>query len=501
MSQQQEERRVTDADRYVGRRRFLAATGAVAGTGVITGCIDREEPVDDDVDDDVDEVDAMTRSIQAARDIDEDDFPGLLFHDVAPGNAEARERSTYDDQFLTPPEEHYIRNHYSAPRFDGEDEEWEIELELGDGETETLTVADLKDEYSTETVTHTMQCSGNGRSYFDPTPGGNPWRFGAVGNGDWTGAPLSEVLEDYGAETGDGMWLMVAGNDHLTADVDPDDVRIFARSIPMSKVMEDCILAYEHNGEQMTADHGHPVRIVVPGWYGNNNVKWVTELKVMERMLIGNDTDRFHEDLDEDEATDWEEQYVHWQQNSYRMKWDGQESTRVAEIDEYDTWDQWDMEADDEDVDWPPYIYEQLVKSLIGYPGLDSTVEPREEDGMIEVTGVAWCGDSEEVDMVEVSTDGGETWEEAEFFGANGEPYGWRMFRYMWEPEEEGEYTLASRATDTRGRRQPRTLSEQAEAEEIVTIDRENEVFPWEEGGYCNIASQPHDVDVTVENV
>jgi DMSO/TMAO reductase YedYZ molybdopterin-dependent catalytic subunit len=258
----------------------------------------------------------------------------------------------------------------------------------------------------------------------------------------------------------------------------PEGEDIFTRSIPMSKVREDCLLAYEMNGEVLPAEHGFPVRLVVPGWYGNNNVKWVQRMHVMDMMVIGEEWES------EDQRT-----YTHWQQYSYRMIPEQDESAEQYEsIDIFDTQDQ--MEASDQIRN--AYIYDQLVKSMIGHPGEDSTVT-RRPDGTVEVIGVAWAGD-DTVEQVEVSADGGENWNEAEFFRPDLGPVSWRLFRYVWEPEP-GEYTLVSRATDDQDRTQPATISDPGEGLRSIQDDQ----FPWNTGGYSNNAYMPHAVSVTVE--
>jgi hypothetical protein len=136
------------------------------------------------------------------------------------------------------------------------------------------------------------------------------------------------------------------------------------------------------------------------------------------------------------------------------------------------------------------YMYDQMVKSTIGSPGEGATVE----SGEYEVFGVAWAGD-DSVDMVEVSPDGGETWVEAELVANDqGGQYSWTMFRYIWEAEP-GEYTLVSRATDDQGRTQPREISDPDEGLRGV----ENDMYPWNKGGYGMNAYLPHAVEVTVE--
>ncbi|MFC4439619.1 MULTISPECIES: sulfite oxidase [Natrialbaceae] len=397
----------------------------------------------------------------------EERYPGLRVMTHDPENAEAADRETYT-KATTPTSEHYVRNHYPTPAIDAD--EWTIELRgLGLEDCLELDTRTLREEFSTESVAHTMQCSGNGRADFEPEVDGVPWTVGAVGTTVWTGAPLREVLEGAGAETHNGTWLVVAGGEH------PEDEDVFARSLPVEKVLEDCILAYEMDGEPLTPDHGYPVRLVVPGWFGNNCVKWVAELEVTEKMHAG-------------EA--WAD-YVEWQHESYRMLAADQEPSERESIDEFDTRAQMDAEAAGE-IDYAPYLYDQLVKSLVGYPGENATLEPREQDGRIEIVGVAWAGD-DRAERVEISVDGGETWADADFFGQDLGPYGWRQFRYCWDAEP-GEYTIVSRATDEHGRNQPRTV---ADAEEgLLTI--EDDRFPWNQDGYGNNAYLPHGVDVTV---
>ncbi len=413
----------------------------------------------------------------------EQKYPGLEILGPDPENAQAGAREVYDDQFITPREDHFIRNHYTSP--DIEADEWSLTMIVGDEEVE-LSVQEIIDDYSTETVTHTMQCSGNGRSFFDPQVGGNQWHYGAVGNAQWTGTPVSEVLEDHDAATEGGMWLRVTGGDN------PEGEDYFTRSIPMEKVMEDCLFAYQMNGDDISIEHGHPLRFIVPGWFGCNNVKWLAEVEVMDTMVFGPDwEDRPEAYTDPDQEYDGSGQrtHTHWQQYSYRIIPEQDEGgLHYENIDIYDTQDQ--MENTDEIRN--AYMYDQMVKSTIGAPGEDSTVEAGEH----EVFGVAWAGD-DSVDTVEVSADGGETWEEAELVaddqGREG-PYSWTMFRYLWDAEP-GEYTLVSRATDEQGRTQPREISDPED--ELRGI--EDDMFPWNQDGYAMNAYMPLGVDVTVE--
>lgn len=460
----------TETKRFLKRRRFLHTAGAVAGVGVLAGCgqnqgdsTDTEAPTTSPTEEPTETPGQETGPTL------EEKYPGLEILSPEPENAQAAQRETYTD-YITPREQHYIRNHYPSPEID--EEEWTISLTgMVDSEVE-LSMEEIKHSYQTDSVTHTMQCSGNGRSYFDPQVGGNQWSFGAVGNTVWTGTPVSDILEQYGADTADGNFLSVMGGEA------PEGEDIFCRSIPMQKVLDDTLLAYEMNGDPMTAEHGFPVRLLVPGWFGNNNVKWVDRMHVMENMVIG------------DEWEDGDQRlYTHWQQYSYRIIPEQDDAAEQYEdIPVYDTREQ--MNRTDEIQN--AYMYDQMTKSLIGYPGEGQTVTPNPA-GQIEVLGVAWAGD-DQVETVEVSTDGGNTFAEAEFFGPVGGPNAWRQFRYIWDASP-GEHVLVSRATDDQGRSQPATIS--APEEQLRGI--EDDKFPWNEGGYANTAYMPHAVNCTVE--
>jgi len=462
-------------ERFIQRRRFLMATGSLAGVGVLAGCGsggDTDTATDGPTDTSTPEPTAEPAQQEPSL---AERYPGLRILSPEPENGEAAERATYTD-YITTREEHYIRNHYPTP--DIEESEWTVSLTGLVDEEIDLSMEQIKHSFRTDSITHTMQCSGNGRSYFDPQVGGNQWSFGAVGNTVWTGTPVSEILEYYGAETGDEYFLTVMGGEN------PEGEDIFTRSIPMEKVMDDVLLAYNMNGSPVSPDHGFPVRLLVPGWFGCNNVKWVNRMHVMETMVIGNEWE------EEGAPEDGQRTYTHWQQYSYRVvpeEDDG--ATHYEDIPVYDTRDQ--MERTDE-ID-NAYMYDQVEKSLIGYPGEGQTVSPSPA-GTIEVIGVAWAGD-DAVETVEVSTDGGDSWGEAEFFGPVDGASGWRQFRYVWEDPSAGEHVLVSRATDERGYTQPATIS--APDDQLRGV--ENDQYPWNQGGYGANAYMPHAVSCTVQ--
>ncbi|ELZ26326.1 oxidoreductase molybdopterin binding protein [Halogeometricum pallidum JCM 14848] len=371
----------------------------------------------------------------------------------------AARRATFAN-WLTPVEEHFVCHRNDIP--DADDDEWTIAL-TGDA-AGTLSTAALREEYPRVAVAHTMECAGNGRGQHRPETGSVQWGFEAAATAVWTGAPVSSVLRAHGVDAADGRWLTAVGGDPS----DGDDV--FARSIPLSKAFDDCVLAYEMNGDPLPREHGFPVRLVVPGWYGVNNVKWVEELRVMDSMVTEGSLDRPGE-------------HAYWQQVAYRLHPHGVEPDANESVDAADTWEQLTGAVDH------PYTFDANVKSVIGTPDSESPVTPR--DGATEVRGVAWAGD-DGVERVEVSTDGGETWADADLFGPD-YPGAWRLFRYDWRPKP-GRYELLSRATDDRGRRQPARISDPDAWDDALGDD----AFPWNEGGYAANAFEPNGVTVEV---
>ncbi|QSW97806.1 sulfite oxidase [Haloterrigena alkaliphila] len=372
----------------------------------------------------------------------------------------AAERRTYAS-WLTPVEEHFVCHRNDIPRVAADG--WSVSLA---GQLEgTLSMAAIETEYPTVAVAHTMECAGNGRGQHRPETGSVQWEFDAAATAVWTGTPLSSVLRDFGADAAEGRWLTAVGGDRS----DGDDV--FARSIPLEKALDDCVLAYEMNGDPLPPEHGYPVRLIVPGWYGVNNVKWLEELRVADSMVV-------------DGALDRPGEHAVWQQESYRIHPEGVEPDPNETIDSVDTWTQLEGAVDS------PYTFDANVMSVIGTPDGESPATP-DSDGTIEVRGVAWAGD-DAVDRVDISTDGGETWNDADLFGPD-YAGAWRLFRYDWDAGP-GTHALLSRATDELDRRQPARISEPDAWRDAL----EDDEYPWNEGGYAANAYEPNGVTVEV---
>ena len=373
----------------------------------------------------------------------------------------AADRGTYAN-WLTPIEEHFVCHRNDIP--DADADAWTVSLtgDLGG----RLSMAEIRESYPRVAVAHTMECAGNGRGQHDPETGSVQWDHEAAGTAVWTGAPLGSVLREHGVAAPDDRWLTAVGGDPSEAG------DAFARSIPLAKVFEDCILAYEMNGRPLPREHGFPVRLIVPGWYGVNNVKWVEELRLMDSMVTEGSLDR--------PGT-----HAHWQQVSYRIHPRGVDPEENDTVGTVDTWDQLEGRVEH------PYTFDLNVMSLVGTPDGEAPVTPG-PDGTVEVRGVAWAGD-DAVARVEVSTDGGGTWADAELFGPDYDG-AWRLFRYEWDAEP-GRHLLLSRATDDRGRRQPERISDPDAWRDALAAD----AYPWNDGGFAANAYRPNGVAVAVE--
>ncbi len=373
----------------------------------------------------------------------------------------AADRSTFAD-WLTPIEEHFVCHRNDIPDIDAGS--WTVTLSgQVDGE---LSVAEIKDEYPTVAVAHTMECAGNGRGQHDPETGSVQWKCEAAATAFWTGAPVSSLLRERGVASPDGKWLTAIGGDPSQGD------DVFARSIPLSKALDDCILAYEMNGQPLPREHGYPIRLIVPGWYGVNNVKWLEEVCVMDSMIQEDTLDRAGEQ-------------AYWQQQSYRIHPPGTAPNVNATVETGDTWDQLAGAVE------YPYTFDVTVMSIIGTPTGTTPISVPSDD-TVEIRGVAWAGD-DAVDHVELSTDAGATWHKAELFGP-AYTGAWRLFRYNWSPDP-GTHTVMSRATDEHGRRQPAQISQP----DAWRAALDNDEFPWNEGGYAANAYEPNAVTVEVE--
>jgi DMSO/TMAO reductase YedYZ molybdopterin-dependent catalytic subunit len=305
---------------------------------------------------------------------------------------------------ITPAERLYIRNNIAAPDVSivANRDAWQLAVE-GVRQPRTLTVAELK-TLGLESLAMVLQCSGNGRGYFTSKPSGTPWKVGAAGNLFWSGVPVRAVVEALGGVTVDARYITGTGGETLPAGIDPKTV-IVERSVPIS-TLGDALLAWEMNGEPVPHAHGGPLRLIIPGYSGVNNIKYIKRLAFTR------------------EQTD-----AAIQATRYRIAPPGTKESPAL-----------------------PAVWEMDPKSWINSPAPEAGSVRR---GWVQIHGVA-MGGMQAPRRVDVSLDGGKTWREASFIGPNLGRYAWRPF-VMQAELKPGTYVLASRVTDSQGRVQVET--------------------------------------------
>ncbi|SEO90200.1 sulfite oxidase [Trujillonella endophytica] len=298
---------------------------------------------------------------------------------------------------VTPPGLHYVLTHYDIPAVDPE--RWRLEvtgavdrpLELD------LTALTARPALSARV---TIECAGNGRARLQPRPVSQPWLLEAVGTAAWTGVPLAAVLAEAGITAG-AVDVVFTGADHgVERGVEQD----YARALPLAEALRpDVLLAWEMNGAALPPQHGAPLRLVVPGWYGMAHVKWLTRIEVLDRPFEGFQNAK-----------------------AYRLK---------ADLDDPGT-----------PVD---RIRPRALMAPPGWPDF-MTRERFLRPGPATLSGRAWSGRAP-LRAVEVSTDGGATWGAADLAAADpAAPWAWRAWTAPWTPEP-GRHELVVRAVDELG--------------------------------------------------
>jgi sulfane dehydrogenase subunit SoxC len=301
---------------------------------------------------------------------------------------------------VTPVGLHYLLIHFDIPVVDPGS--WRLEL---DGLVErplALSLDDLRARHATEIVA-TMECAGNGRAHVEPHVVSQPWLLEAVGTARWRGTALASLLEEAGVREG-AVEVLFTG---LDRGVEGEEEQSYARSLPLAEALrDDVLLAYEVNGLPLPPQHGYPLRLLVPGWYGMTSVKWLARVTVLDAPFDG-----------------------YQQRHKYRLRQEEDEPGEPVQ--------RIQVRA----LMVPPGIPEFLTRARI-VPAGDCVLEGRAWSGVAEVAGV------------EVSTDGGATWSEAKLEPDSLGRWAWRAWRFVWGARQ-GEYELCCRARDTAGNVQP----------------------------------------------
>jgi DMSO/TMAO reductase YedYZ molybdopterin-dependent catalytic subunit len=324
---------------------------------------------------------------------------------------------------LTPLGLHYLLTHYDIPAVDAD--AWRLRV---DGLVERpleLSLDEVRARPAVELAV-TMECAGNGRALIEPHVVSQPWLLEAVGTASWRGTRVGPLLEEAGLLEGASDVLFTG----LDRGVEGGEEQEYARGLPLAELLEgDALLAYEVNGVPLPPQHGFPLRLLVPGWYGMTSVKWLARVSVLDAPFDG-----------------------YQMRHSYRLR----------------------LEEDEEGEP----LSRIRPRSLMIPPGIpDFGTRIRiVQAGPCTLQGRAWSGEAE-LAAVDVSTDGGGTWAEAELGESSLGRWAWRPWSFEWLATP-GEHELCCRARDAAGREQPLEPA-------------------WNLGGYANNAVQRVPVTVT----
>jgi len=326
---------------------------------------------------------------------------GLIIRQKEPVNLETPADRL--DSYITPAELFYIRSHFTAPEIDAGT--YRLKVDGAVRNSVCLTYRELREMPSVTRVV-TLECAGNGRAFLVPQVSGAQWELGAVGNAQWTGVPLTTLLERAGLKE-DACEIVLEGADRgMPVEPPTPPVAIsYCRSLPRNKATQaEVLIAYQMNGSDLPKDHGYPVRAIVPGHYGMASVKWLIGIHAASEPFQG-----------------------YWQTSDYGY-WEYSDGRPVRKP-----------------------LGEMKVKSEIVRPAVYERLAPNQP---YTITGASWAGESE-IARLQVSADGGATWADAEFLDP-AQRYAWRRWKFDWvTPRKPGRYILMARAEDGQGNVQP----------------------------------------------
>lgn len=332
--------------------------------------------------------------------------PPTWFRDFGT-NAEMLWSSVDPRAHLTPQSRLFVRNHTRTPRIDRSTYALRV---FGDGlaaartesEALSLSFSDLQ-RLPHHDLTAVIECTGNGRSFFTTQQGesvsGTAWTLGAVGTVRWTGVKLRDVLRAVGIAP-DAVSIQATGLDDPFVSGGTDHGRV-RRPFPVAKALDDALLAWGMNGEDLLPDHGHPLRLVLPGWVGIASIKWLGSLEVSRTALTSP-----------------------WNTTFYRM-----------------TGPAWP-------VDSPPLTVNPVRSAWELASGAVLPARP------LTLTGRSWSG-AGRIRSVSVSLDDGRSWRPAVLDRRSQQQQGWTPWSVRWARPRPGTHHLLARATDERGRTQP----------------------------------------------
>ena len=313
---------------------------------------------------------------------------------------------------LTPSSLHYERHHAGIPTIDPARHRLVIHGMVD--RPLSLSMAEIK-RLPSLTRTLVLECGGNSGGEWATRTGADVQRsYGLVSCSEWTGVPLSLVFAEAGVRPG-AAWVIAEGADACRME----------RSIPLAKAMDDILLAYGQNGEALRPAQGYPLRLIIPGWEGNTNVKWLHSLKLTDQAYMARDETSKYSDLMPDGK---------------------------ARI----------------------FTYQMEAKSVITFPSGGQTLGGR---GLYELTGLAWSGRGR-IERVEITTDGGRSWVRAQLHEPR-LPIAFTRFRLPWRFDGRPAM-MASRAVDESGYVQPTR-------EALIAVRGTNSIYHFNGIKYWNV--------------
>ena len=300
--------------------------------------------------------------------------------------------------WVTPSRLFFVRNHFEVPAVKADT--WELKIEGLVERPQRWTLAALA-AMPQHSVFATVECAGNGRSFLREKAAGVQWGAGAIGHAEWTGVRLRDLLRAAAFKPA-AREVVFEGADRGSEADHPEPMH-FSRSLPLAKALDDdTLIALRMNGDWLDANHGAPMRLFVPGWYGVASVKWLRTIRLIDHAYMG-----------------------YFQTSKYaiqRSSSDGKQRVPLGP---------------------------GSVKSEMLHPAEHAKLGL----GTNIIAGLAWGGE-ERIARVEVSCDGGRTWQAAQLKGLR-QAYSWCQWEYAWEVNVPGEFTLMSRAHTESGRTQP----------------------------------------------
>lgn len=324
---------------------------------------------------------------------------GLIPRKMNPDNLESP--INVINSWITPNSLFFIRNHLPYP--DISIENWKLTI---DGEVRSSIQIMYREllELSQISKTVTIECSGNKRGLMEPPASGDQFELGTIGNAKWTGVPLLDILNNAGINENTKEIVFTASDSGYRPDM--SEKVNFVRSLPFdTNLLRECLLALYMNDVPLPLEHGFPLRLIVPGWHGMAHVKWLSRITASSTQFKGP-----FQSVD----------YVY-----------------ITNEDDYSN---------------AVPVTENKVNSIITSPGNGEIIKP----GSNTIKGIAWTGGNRTVSKVQVSTDNGTNWSDAQLTTPEHGPFTWTFWEFAWNVNQPGHYSILARAQDSLGNMQPK---------------------------------------------